>query len=54
MAHPLPGLVREVNRVRADLLVIGARGVGGAERLLLGSIADGALNRCRVPILLVR
>ena len=54
IGHPLPELLREVDRTRADLLVIGARGVGGVERLLLGSIAEGALNRCRVPILLVR
>jgi nucleotide-binding universal stress UspA family protein len=54
IAHPLPELLREVERTRADLLVIGARGVGGVERLLLGSVAEGVLNRCRVPILLVR
>ncbi len=35
----------------ADLLVVGARGV---RHLLLGSVADGALNRCPVPVLVVR
>jgi nucleotide-binding universal stress UspA family protein len=54
IAYPLPALLSEVYRTRADLLVIGARGVGGVERLLLGSTAEGVLSRCRVPILLVR
>jgi nucleotide-binding universal stress UspA family protein len=54
IGHPLPTLLREVQRTRAQLLVIGARGVGGVERLLLGSVAEGVLNRCPVPVLLAR
>lgn len=54
IGYPLPELLREVDRTRAELLAIGARGGGGVERLLLGSIAEGILNRCRVPILLAR
>jgi nucleotide-binding universal stress UspA family protein len=54
VGHPLPELLREVERRRADLLVIGAQGVSGVKRLLLGSVADGVLNRCRIPILLAR
>jgi nucleotide-binding universal stress UspA family protein len=38
----------------ADLLVIGARGVGAVERLLLGSVAEGAVTRAPVPVLVVR
>ena len=38
----------------ADLLVVGARGTSGVDRLLLGSVAEGALNRSRVPVLVVR
>jgi nucleotide-binding universal stress UspA family protein len=38
----------------ADCLVLGARGVGGMERLLLGSVAEGALGRSPVSVLLVR
>ena len=39
---------------RADVLVLGARGVSGLERALLGSVADGALNRARIRLLLAR
>jgi nucleotide-binding universal stress UspA family protein len=38
----------------ADILVIGARGVGAVERLLLGSVAGGAVARAPVPVLVVR
>lgn len=38
----------------ADCLVVGARGAGGMERLLLGSVAQGALDRSRVPVVIVR
>ncbi len=41
IADPLPELLREVERTRADLLVIRARGVGGVERLLLGRTRVG-------------
>jgi nucleotide-binding universal stress UspA family protein len=39
--------------LRADLLVVGARGVTGLTHMLLGSVAEGALNRSSVPILIV-
>jgi nucleotide-binding universal stress UspA family protein len=35
-------------------LCVGARGVGGVERLVLGSVAEGALDRSPVAVLLVR
>ena len=38
----------------ADALVLGARGVGAMERLLLGSVAEGAVSRAPVPVLVVR
>jgi nucleotide-binding universal stress UspA family protein len=34
--------------------VLGARGFRGVERLLLGSVADGALRRAPVSVLVVR
>jgi nucleotide-binding universal stress UspA family protein len=51
---PGRGLLGAVRAASADLLVIGARGVGGVERLLLGSVAEEALNRLPVNVLLVR
>ena len=38
----------------ADVLVVGARGIGAVERLLLGSVAEGAVTHAAVPVLVVR
>lgn len=50
---PLSVLLDAVEGLRADLLVVGARGVTGLTHMLLGSVAEGALNRSPVPILIV-
>jgi nucleotide-binding universal stress UspA family protein len=39
---------------RADLVVVGARATSGLQRVLLGSVANGVLNRSKAPVLLVR
>ena len=52
--EPLDNLLRAVVEHRADVLVVGARGVSGVERALLGSVADRALDRSPVPVLVVR
>jgi nucleotide-binding universal stress UspA family protein len=51
---PLGELLAATHATRADVLVLGARGVGGLERLLLGSVAEGALSRSPVSVLIVR
>jgi nucleotide-binding universal stress UspA family protein len=51
---PLATLLSVVRATDADLLVLGARGVTALERLLVGSVAEGALSRCPVPVLLAR
>lgn len=51
---PLTELLRAAAAAPARLLVVGARGIGGIERLLLGSVADGALNQSPVSVLIVR
>lgn len=51
---PLDTLLATVRAGRSHLLVLGARGVGGLERLLLGSVAEGALVHAPVSVLLVR
>jgi nucleotide-binding universal stress UspA family protein len=51
---PLPELLRTVRREKAGLLAVGACGAGGAKRLFLGSVADGAVKRAPVPVLIVR
>jgi mono/diheme cytochrome c family protein len=50
---PLRELLRRVAKCRAGLLVVGARGASGRDRVLLGSVANGALNRGPVPVIIV-
>ena len=54
MGAPLAELLAAVQRGRSQLLMVGARAIGGAERVILGSVAEGALNRSPVPVLVVR
>jgi nucleotide-binding universal stress UspA family protein len=54
LGTPLEELLTAASAARADTLVVGARGVGGLKRLLLGSVADGLLNHSRAPVLVVR
>lgn len=51
---PLGDLLATVAKKRTDLVVVGARGVTGVRHLLLGSVAEGALNRSSVPVFIVR
>lgn len=51
---PLASLLAAVEEHRADVLMLGARASGGLEHLLLGSVANGALDRSPVPVMLVR
>jgi nucleotide-binding universal stress UspA family protein len=51
---PLDELLAATKTAGARLLAVGARGHGAVERLLLGSVAEGALHRSPVSVLVVR
>lgn len=51
---PLKSLLSVASQVDANLLVVGATGATRAQRLLVGSVAQGALDRSLVPVLIVR
>jgi nucleotide-binding universal stress UspA family protein len=52
--EPLNDLLGAVRSARAHLLVVGAKGTNRARHLLLGSVAEGALNSSPVPVLVAR
>ena len=52
MGRPLEELLAA--STDADVLVLGARGVGTVERLVIGSVAEGAVSRAPIPVLVVR
>ena len=52
--EPLRELIDTVGKSNADLVIVGARGTRMVRHLLLGSVAEGALNLSPVPVLLAR
>ena len=47
--EPLRELMAAVGTAEPELLVVGARGTSGVRQLLLGSVAEGVLNRSPFP-----
>lgn len=52
--HPAPTIARMASDTGADLIVVGARGLGGVKRLLLGSVSETVLRAARCPVLIVK
>ena len=50
---PLETLLEIAGEREGSVLVLGARATSGLKRLLLGSVAEGALNHSRAPVLIV-
>lgn len=51
---PLDALLAACTARKADLLAVGATGATGLRGLLVGSVAQGALDRSTTPVLIVR
>src|SRR5690606_8889443 len=52
--HPIEGLERAAREHAADLLVVGPRGRGGLESILLGSVSQSLLHAMPTAILVAR
>jgi nucleotide-binding universal stress UspA family protein len=52
--HPVDTIVQVAEELKADLIVLGSRGLGAFKRLLLGSVSDGVLHHAHCPVLIVR
>jgi nucleotide-binding universal stress UspA family protein len=48
------GVVAAAESTRADLIAVGARGMGPIERLVLGSTSQSVVQSARVPVLVAR
>lgn len=53
LGKPAREILRAVERDHHDIIVIGTKGLGGAQRLLLGSTTSEILRRAPVPVLAV-
>ena len=54
MGDPREEIVRQAEEWRADLVVLGARGLGTVKRFLLGSVSDAVARHARCPVLVVK
>ena len=54
VGHPVDEIVGAAARPGVDLVVVGARGLGALERLLLGSVSEGVLRHVDRPVLIVK
>ena len=50
---PVPALLTTAERVRADVVVVGSRGIGGLGGRQLGSTSQGLVQESHVPVLVV-
>src|SRR5262249_5566179 len=52
--HVVETVLRAIAECDAKLVVVGTHGRSGADRLVLGSVAEGVLRRSPVPVLILR
>jgi len=53
-AHPTDAIVHAAESEKPDLIVMGTHGHSAFGNVMLGSVANGVLARCKVPVLLIR
>ena len=51
--HPSAAVLRSTADHRCDLIALATRGLGGVERIFLGSVADKVIRGAAVPVLVV-
>ena len=54
MDHASRAILEEAERMLADLIVMGTRGLTGLEHLVLGSTAERVLRLAHCPVLTVK
>ena len=54
LGHPVHRILSVALDEKIDLIIMGSRGLGGFERLLLGSVSEGVLRHAHCPVLIVR
>ncbi len=54
LGNPAPIIADYAKKYHCDMIVMGTRGLGSVESLILGSVATKVLHLARVPIMLVK
>lgn len=53
VGHAASEILTQADECNADVIVMGMRGIGGAQKFLLGSTSQHVLERASVPVLVV-
>jgi nucleotide-binding universal stress UspA family protein len=54
LGSPAELLVRDAAEHQSELIVVGARGLGAVERIVLGSVSESVLRHAGCPVLIAR
>jgi nucleotide-binding universal stress UspA family protein len=54
VGHPAEQIIQRAEQIRADLIVIGHRGISKFEKLILGSVSERILSYAHCPVLVTR
>lgn len=54
LGEPGPALVDLAEQINADVVMLGARGMGALESVLVGSVSKAVISRCSKPVMVVR
>ena len=52
--HPMKKILSFTKSNQIDLIVMGSHGRTGLDKLILGSVANGIVQRSKIPVLIVR
>ena len=53
MGDPAEQILTEADRIAADIIIVGTRGLGAYAELLLGSVSRKVLHLAKVPVMVV-
>jgi nucleotide-binding universal stress UspA family protein len=54
LGHPVAKIISTAESEKADLIVLGSRGLSPWKALLLGSVSEGVVHHAHCPVLIVR
>ncbi|MCR4441745.1 MAG: universal stress protein [Peptococcaceae bacterium] len=52
--HPAESIVKFAAECKADLIIVGTRGIGGFKSLVIGSVAQKVVSYSKIPVLVVK
>lgn len=54
MGSPVDGILDTAQEIKASLVIVGSRGLGGVKRLMMGSVSERVVHYATCPVLVVR